>query len=261
MPRYKIAVIGAGNMGSAIIRGVGRRHKIIASDTDKRKLKKLSVCQAKDNRSAVMGACIIILAVKPQKMPAVINELAGVIKKRQVVVSIAAGITTGMIEKKLGPVPVIRVMPNSSLAVGKGMSVICAGRYVKPKQMKIVEEIFSRMGEAICIRNEKLMDAVTAVSGSGPAYVYLFIEALTESAKKLGLSHKVASLLVSRTMSGALELLYQSGKTPKTLRRKVTSPGGTTEAALKVFHKKKFHAIVHHAVKSAHRRSKQLRRK
>lgn len=262
MIRYRITVIGAGNMGSAIIKGIGRRHKITASDKDKGKLKRLSIRRSasSNNREGFVGADVIIIAVKPRHISAVMDELAGVVKKGQLVVSVAAGITTSMIEKKLGRVPVIRVMPNTPLMVGQGMSVICPGRYAKPKQIRIAEALFALMGEIITIKDEKLMDTVTAISGSGPAYMYLFIEALTESAKKLGLSHKAACLLVAQTLAGAVALLQTSGKTPEFLRRQVTSPGGTTEAALKVFHKKKFHKIVHQAVKSAQRRSRQLSR-
>lgn len=254
----KVAVIGAGNMGNAIIKGIKGRYKVIASDYDKSKLAKLKVSTTTDNVEAVKNSEIIILAVKPQSMDSVLNDIKHAVNPKHLVISIAAGIKTKKIENILGNIPVIRVMPNTPMLVGLGMSVICAGRFAKNKHMEVAEKIFASMGKVIHIKDETKMDAVTAISGSGPAYVYLFIESLVKAGIKLGLNKSDAETLVLQTFKGAVMLLEKSGKTPLELRKHVTSPGGTTEAALRVFEDKIFHEIVHLAVKSAHRRSKEL---
>lgn len=253
----KIAIIGAGNMGSAIIKGIGKRYKIIVSDSDPNKLRGLNI---KNNIKAVKGAGIIILAIKPQNMDTVLKEIAGKVTPKQMVISIAAGITTKKIEDSLGRISVIRVMPNIPLLVGMGMIVLCCGRYTKPVHIRDAKRIFSGMGKVISVKKEQLMDAVTAISGSGPAYVYLFIESLIKSAIKLGLTKDDAETLVLKTLKGAIGLLEKTGKTPEELRRRVTSPGGTTEAALKVFQKQGFSKIIEKATNAACRRAKELSR-
>lgn len=245
----KVAIIGAGNMGSAIMKRIKKKYRIIVSDTDPNKLKGLNI---RDNKKAVMDSDIIILAIKPQNMDAVLDEIKGTNKP---VISIAAGITTRRIEKKLGKVPVIRVMPNTPLLVGMGMSAICLGRYAKDRHIRLADKIFSSMGKVV-ITKESVMDAVTAISGSGPAYVYLFIESLIRSARGLGLSKE----LVLQTLKGAIVLLEKTGKSPEELRKQVTSPGGTTEAALKVFQKEGFSRIIDKAVNAACKRAKELSR-
>lgn len=245
----RIAIIGAGNMGSAIAKRIEKKYRIIVSDIDPNKLRKLNI---RDNVKAVRGADIIILAVKPQNMDAVLDEIKGVNK---LVISIAAGIKTRKIEEKLGRVPVIRVMPNTPLLAGMGMSALCRGRYAGLRHIRIADRIFSSMGKVILVK-EKQMDAVTAISGSGPAYVYLFIESLIKSAIGLGLSKD----MVIQTLKGALGLLEKTGKSPEELRKQVTSPGGTTEAALKVFQREGFTRIIDKAIRAACKRSRELSR-
>lgn len=248
----RIAIIGAGNMGSAIAKRIEKKYRIIVSDIDPNKLRKLNI---RDNIKAVRGADIIILAVKPQDMDAVLNEIKGAVRPSQLVISIAAGIKTRRIEDRLGRVPVIRVMPNTPLLVGMGMSALCRGRYAGLKHIRIADRIFSSMGKVLLVK-EKQMDAVTAISGSGPAYVYLFIESLIKSAIGLGLSKDI----VIQTLKGALGLLEKTGKSPEELRKQVTSPGGTTEAALKVFQKEGFTRIIDKAIRAARKRSGELSR-
>lgn len=250
----RIAVIGAGNMGSAIIKGIRKRYEITVSDIDKNKFRGLNI---KDNRKAVKDVDIIILAIKPQNMAPVLNEIKGIVRPSQLVISIAAGIKTRKIENKLGKVPVVRVMPNTPLLVGKGTGAICKGRHAKSVHLKDAGRIFPGF---IFIKKESLMDAVTAISGSGPAYVYLFIESLIKSALDLGLTKSDAETLVLQTLNGAISLLEKAHKSPSQLRRQVTSPGGTTEAALKVFQKKGFEKIIKNAVMAACKRSKELSR-
>lgn len=248
----KIAIIGAGNMGGAIIKGIGRRYRVVVSDVDKNKLKRLNI---RDNKKAVRGADIIILAIKPQNMDSVLDEMKDAVKPSQLVISIAAGIKTRKIENKLGKIPVVRVMPNTPLLVGMGMSALCKGRYARLRHIGIANRIFSSMGKVIAVK-EKQMDAVTAVSGSGPAYVYLFTESLIKSAVALGAPKGI----VMQTLKGAVALLEKTGKSPEELRKQVTSPGGTTEAALKVFQKEGFAKIIDKAVRAACKRSKGLSR-
>lgn len=255
-----VSVIGAGNMGSAIIKGIKGKYKLIASDADRNKLKSLGVKVVTDNRLAVKASDILILAVKPQNMSAVMNEIRGLVKPRQLVISIAAGVTTKKIEEILGNIPVIRIMPNMPSLIGMGISAICKGCHAKAKHLELAKNIFLGLGDVIYVKNEKLMNAVTAVSGSGPAYVYLFIESMIKAAIDLGLNRNIAGKLVSKTVKGSLLLLERTGKTAEELRKQVTSPGGTTEAALKIFEKKEFVKLVNYAIKAAHKRSKELSR-
>lgn len=243
----KVAVIGAGNMGGAIARGLKKRYKVVVSDLDKNKLKRLNI---RDNVKAVRGADIIILAVKPQDMDTVLDEIKGTNKP---VISIAAGITTRRIEKKLGKIPVIRVMPNTPLLAGMGMSALCRGRYAGTRHLRKAVKIFSGMGKVILLK-EKQMDAVTAVSGSGPAYIYFFIESLIRAAAGLGLPAHI----VIQTLKGAIALLEKTGRSPEELRRQVTSPGGTTEAAINVFQKRGLSDIIGKAVMAAHKKAREL---
>jgi len=255
-------------MGGAIIVGMIKKlrlpaRKIYVCDIDKPRLlklkKSLKVNIAADNRLAAAKADIIILAVKPQQMKAVLEEIAPVLRRTQMIISIAAGITTKFIERRLaGKIPVIRSMPNTPLQIGLGMTVLCRGKYASRNNLKTAEQLFSALGKTLIVERESLMDAVTAVSGSGPAYVYLFVEALLAAARKLGLADKQAQILVSQTLAGANQLLVCSGKNAAELRRQVTSPGGTTEAAMRVFRQKRFQAIVSQAVQAACRRSKAL---
>lgn len=250
----RVAVIGAGNMGSAIIKRIRKRYKIIVSDIDQNRFREINVS---NNRKAVKDADIIILAIKPQDMDTVLEEIKDVVMPSQLIISIAAGVKTRKIENRLGKIPVVRVMPNTPLLVGMGIGGICKGRYANSNHLSEVKNIFPGF---ILVEKESLMDAVTAISGSGPAYVYLFIEALINSAVGLGLSISDAKVLVYKTIEGAMGLLEKTAKEPIELRRQVTSPGGTTESALKVFQKKGFCEIIEEAVNSACRRSKQLSR-
>lgn len=259
-----IAVIGAGNMGEAIIKGLSKT-KIIVSDKKKNRLKrikkKIKINIVSNNTEAVKKADIIVLAVKPQDIEAVLNEIKGVVNTKKIIISIAAGIKTGKIEKSLSDkIPVVRVMPNMPALVGMGISVLCAGKYAKNKHMQIAKKIFVGMGKVLEVKKESLMDAVTATSGSGPAYIYLFIESLIDSSKKLGLNKTVAKELVLQTLRGAIELLDKTRQDPAKLRRQVTSPGGTTETALKVFKNEGFQRMILSAVKAASKRSKELSR-
>lgn len=270
MKNKKIVVIGAGNMGSVLLRGLVKKLKvaprnIVVIDIDKTKLKRLKkslkINASSFNAGVVTNADIIILAVKPQTVGLVLNGLSGAISNKQLIVSIAAGITTKYIESNLkGKIPVVRTMPNIPLHVGAGLTGIYAGKHVKKNHLAVVQKIFCCLGKTVIVKKESLIDAITAVSGSGPAYVYLFIEALLMAGQKLKLSKAMTDVLIMQTVKGAVKLLEESQTSPQKLRQQVTSPGGTTEAALRVFNENKFHKIISAAVKAAHTRSRELSR-
>lgn len=254
-------------MGEALVAGLLRAKSWNASqmtvtdvrpDLLKRLKKTYRVSISTDNPRAVAAADIVLLAVKPQYMAAVLQEIGGLLNRRQLVLSIAAGKTTSFIEKFLPKnVPVVRVMPNTPALIGSGASGICRGRYATAAHLKTAEAILNTVGTVDVVR-EKDMDAVTALSGSGPAYVFYVAEAMKESAAALGLPAAVADRLVRQTIKGAGQLLSQSPDEPAVLRRKVTSPGGTTEAALQVMESAGLKKIFSKALQKARQRSLEL---
>lgn len=262
----KIGFIGVGNMGQAIINGllaakVVAKDNIIIYDSDNDKvqlLKKKGVRIAADNGDLVDRSDIIILAVKPQIMDEVLEDIKEAVLKSRLLISIAAGITTGHIEDLLArKVAVIRVMPNTPALIRQGATAICQGRFASVGDEKIAEEIFSSVGKTVKV-DESLMNAVTGVSGSGPAYIFLIIETLIEAGRQVGLSQEKAEILARQTVLGAAMMAMETGEDTAALRRKVTSPGGTTEAALKYLDKKKFTRILIEAVKVAAVRAREL---
>jgi len=265
----KIGFIGAGNMAEAIIKGiidtkVYKAQDIIVSDISADRIRQLcdeyKVISAGSNPQLAKSVEILVLSVKPQSMQGVLDEIRGSVNKNLLIVSIAAGITTGRIQKVLGNVPVIRVMPNTPALVGQGAAAIYATKEAAGR-LKEVERIFSAVGVVVTVNDEKLLDAVTAVSGSGPAYFFLLMEEMIKAAEKLGLEKSAAQRLVLQTAKGAGFLAVEAVKknqSPDVLRKNVTSPGGTTEAALKVFSKYDFEKIVHDALRAAAERSKEL---
>ena len=266
MENKKICFLGAGNIAEAIISGIinsdkSIRKNIIATDIRKERLtyisNKFGIKVTTDNINAVRESDIIVIAVKPQQIKNLLEEISGKIKSSQLVISVAAGITTKYIESFLGKVPVIRTMPNTPVLVQEGMIAYCKGKYAKKEHENLVKELFESVGKVIHL-DEKLFNAVTAVSGSGPAYIFYFAESLIKSAEKLGIERKTAKILTIQTISGASKLMKNSDDEPEILRAKVTSPGGTTEQAINTFEKNKLHKIIEKAVISACKRAKQL---
>jgi len=237
-----IAFIGAGNMGEALIRGllaagIVKPHQIIAADVRQDRLESLEkafgVRTTLDAAAAVKEANVILLAVKPQQMREALASCRDGTEGK-LFISIAAGIPTTKIESILGDAPrVVRVMPNTPALVGAGAAAVCKGQHAGEDDMATAETILGATG--ITIRTEeKFLDAVTALSGSGPAYIFLVAEAMIKAGTEAGLREDISRTLTMHTILGAAKLLLESGDTPAELRRKVTSPGGTTEAALKV---------------------------
>jgi len=264
-----IGVVGLGNMGGAILKGLissgtVKRKRLTGFDNDPHKcaaaIKKYAIPITKSLSELAAYCDIIILAVKPQQIGEVLERISfprgG--NKDKLYVSIAAGITTARIEDVLGGKPrVIRVMPNTPALVGEGICAICKGRYAAAEDLKTADEIFFSVGATINL-SEKYFDLVTAVSGSGPAYFFYLKEALIDTAVRLGMKDRDAKVLVSKTALGAARLLIESGETPEALRRRVTSKGGTTEQAIKVFDRAGVKRIVKEAIIAAVKRSKEL---
>jgi pyrroline-5-carboxylate reductase len=220
--------------------------------------KQYHVAVTADSRAAVAGKDVIVLAVKPQNCPEVLTDLKGQIKSSQLVLSIAAGVSIGTISQGLGHDNIVRAMPNTPAQVGFGMSGWTAAASVTPMQKAQAQAILAAMGAEIYFSDEAFLDAVTAVSGSGPAYFYLFAESIIDAAVDIGISRPDAEQLVRQTMLGSAQLLVKSGKAPADLRRAVTSKGGTTERALNVFEEGGFAGLVAAAVKAAYLRAQEL---
>ncbi len=265
--RKKITIIGGGKMGSIIAQGlvdnkIASFKNIIITDIDASRLdflrSSMKIKVSHDNAKAAKEADIIILAVKPQNMAATLQEIRSAVDKSKLVISIAAGITTNFIENSLAKgVRVVRVMPNTPALVGKGAAAVAGGSRAKAGDIKLTRAIFNAVGVSIEVE-EKYMDAVTGLSGSGPAYFFLIIEALIEAGLKKGLSRSLSKQLAAQTMLGAAHLCLQSDKEPAQLREMVTSPGGTTAAGLKVMEEKNLRDIIIATVEAATKRSEEL---
>lgn len=262
----KIGVVGAGNMGQALVSGLVEKsvypQNISVYDVDKKKLdairKQSHVKIAKSNRQCVSLSDIVILAVKPQTIQQVIEDISTSVAPGTLVVSIAAGIPISKLESYFKKtVAIVRVMPNMPALVGAGMSAFSLGKHTTAKHRKIAEAILSAFGDVQPVP-EKLLDLVTAVSGSGPAYFFLLAEKMIEAAYEAGMKVDVAKKLVYQTAFGSGKVLIENGLDPEDLIAKVASKGGTTEAALKVFQKQGLGKIVQDAVKAAYKRSREI---
>ncbi len=265
--KYKLGFIGAGNMALAIACGVTKAglyngSELIASDIapERRDLftEKLKATAVDDNRQVIQEAQTIILAIKPQQAPAVLEPLAAMVSSGQLIVSIMAGVTTSTIEAILGAnVATVRVMPNLALSVAAGMTAICPGSNASNNDLALVEKMFQACGQTIVV-DEEQMHAVTAISGSGPAYFFYFVEAMIKTAKELGLNDEQANLLAKQTSLGAAKTMLARPEEPAELRHQVTSKGGTTQAALKVMQEAKLDKIISQAISAAAKRSVEL---
>jgi pyrroline-5-carboxylate reductase len=220
--------------------------------------KRYGVAVTESPREAVKGRDIVVLAVKPQNIPEVLADLKGCLKPAQLVLSIAAGISIATIARGLGHGKVVRAMPNTPAQIGLGMSGWTATTAVTSQQKEWSRAILDTMGKEIYFDDETSLDMVTAVSGSGPAYLYLFAEAMVDAAVNIGLSRQNAEALVSQTVLGASQLLVKSGKSPAELRRAVTSRGGTTERAVSVFKQGGLAKLTEAAVRAAYLRAREL---
>jgi len=267
-----IGFIGAGNMGSAIIRGLvlsGIVHKdaIIVSDADKKRLREImktcGVKAAESNIELVEKSNIVIIGVKPYQLDSVLDKISAASCAKQIFISIVAGAPIEKFSSKLNPASgIIRVMPNTPASVMAGASAIYStGVNVSQEDIERAIAIFECMGKVVALHDEALMDAVTGLSGSGPAYVFLAIEALADAGVQLGIARKEALMLAAQTVYGAAKMLLETGKSPGELKDMVTTPGGTTAAGLRMLEKRNFRSAIMDAVDAAAQRSRELREK
>lgn len=262
----KIAFIGGGNMAEAIIRGLLREDVGVGICVAEINPKRQEELIAKFPNVRVVGNAaeaagwgeVVILAIKPQQAEGALDLIEPVVTPDKLVVSIMAGIPSSKIEANLAPgCRVIRAMPNTPALIGAGATAVCAGRKASSDDLDLARQIFALSGVAVVV-DEKLMDAVTGLSGSGPAYVFTFIEALADAGVKNGLSRDVAAQLAAQTVLGAARMVVETGEHPTLLKEKVTSPGGTTIAGLHALEVGCFRGIVMNAVETACNKSKEL---
>lgn len=266
MSKTRIAFIGAGNMAASLIGGLRAKGldaaQIRASDPGEETRARVSAEHGievfADNADAIQGVDVIVLAVKPQAMKAVCEAIRPSLKPNQLVVSIAAGITCASMNNWLGAQPIVRCMPNTPALLRQGVSGLYATTEVSAEQRQQAEELLSAVGIALWLEEEQQLDAVTAVSGSGPAYFFLLIEAMTAAGVKLGLPADIAAQLTVQTALGAAHMAVASDVDAAELRRRVTSPAGTTEAAIKSFQAGGFEALVEKALGAAAHRSAEM---
>jgi pyrroline-5-carboxylate reductase len=263
----RLALVGGGVMGTAIAAGLLQRGLVqpaqvtISEPLAARRqtlAAELGVITTADNAQAVSAADLVLLAVKPQVLAEVLGGLKDALRPDALVLSIVAGATLDTLCEGLGVAAVVRVMPNTPAQVGQGATVWTATPAVSAGQREMVARILEALGVAVYVESERYLDAATALSGSGPAYVLLFIEALTDVGVEMGFTRDVAARLALQTVKGTAIYAEQSGQHPAILRNQVTSPGGTTAAALFAFEQGAFRAVVAAAVKAAWRRATEL---
>ncbi len=260
-----VGVIGTGKMGQAIIkglmaRGLSRRQLVVADPnhkTRRRVARQFHLHVHSDNLHVLHDADVIIVAVKPQQFPELIAQLAPHLTRRHLIVSIAAGITLRWLQTRLPSVTVIRVMPNLPATVGCGFSAIAAGRHAASRHRMVARAIFEAVGDVVELP-ERYFDSITAVSGSGPAYVFFLVQMWQEAAQSLGLPPTIAAQAIRATLDGSVALLRASRDPAAILINHVASKGGTTEAALKVLRQRRMTRHFIEALRAAARRSKEL---
>ncbi len=267
--QLRVGFIGGGNMAEALLRGLldaGSKPQsvVVGEPLGKRRAqlrRRYGIVATKSNLDVARVSKVLVLAVKPQVMREVLAGMTQAVEREHLIVSIAAGVRLATIEQALGTrCRVVRVMPNTPCLVGRGMSVLCRGSHATAADLRTAKQLFANVGAVETIEEEDKLDAVTGLSGSGPAYVYYFVEALIEGAVSAGLERELARILAYETVAGAAEMLCQTGAEPAELRAAVSSPGGTTLAGLGRLDRGKFVATVAAAVLSAAKRSEELAR-
>jgi pyrroline-5-carboxylate reductase len=263
----KVAFLGAGKMGGILLQALLQKGMLSAKSTcatvaHKERAKalaaKLKVKVGTDNAEAVKGADIIVIAVKPQVVEDVVREISGHVTPRQVIVSVAASVPTAMIEKGLpANVPVVRAMPNTPCLLGSGMTAVCQGKHASAKDVALTCHMFDVVGKTVVV-DEKHMDAVTALSASGPAYIYIILESLAEAGVKVGLPRDIATLLAAQTTLGAARVVLETGDHPALLKDAVTTPAGCTIDAIMELEEGKLRVTLIKAVVKATQRAKEL---
>lgn len=268
LSNHTVAVIGAGNIGRALIGGMVKGHEFDPSQLWATRRNTWALDQladdfpgirtTRDNTEAVENATIVLLAIKPQNIHEVLSEIREHVSPETLVISVLAGVTTDALQSSLGQdLAVVRTMPNTPALVDEGATAIAGGRYSTDEHVNLTCHIFEAVGK-VEIVPEYLMDAVTGLSGSGPAYVYMFIEALTDAGVKQGIPRPVSARLAAQTVYGASKLVQETGKHPAILRDEVTTPGGTAIAAVAELESHGLRTMLINAVATATARSKEL---
>jgi pyrroline-5-carboxylate reductase len=260
-----IGVIGSGNMGGALIAGllkIGREPASITAvdlrDEVLEPLRTQGVKTSSDLSAAIQGQDVVVVAVKPQASSSILTLIGAQLQRNQLVVSIMAGVKTTTIEAQFAEeIPVVRVMPQTLVSEAVAASALCAGTFASAEHMSVAAAIFNDVGITVAV-DETQMDAVTGLSGSGPAYVYTIIEAMADGGVRMGLSREVALKLAAQTVRGAAHLVCESGEHPAILRERVTSPGGTTIMGLHKLEEKGIRDALSSAVAAATARSAEL---
>jgi pyrroline-5-carboxylate reductase len=267
LAKKKVAFLGAGKMGSIILQALLKNGLLTAKtswatvaheERAKALATKLKVKVGTDNVQAVKGADIIVIAVKPQVVEDVVREIGAHVNARQVIVSVAASVPTSMIERNLpADIPVIRAMPNTPCLMGSGMTAICKGKHASAADVALASHMFKAVGRTVVV-DEKHMDAVTALSASGPAYIYIILESLADGGVKVGLPRDIATLLAAQTALGAAKVVLETGDHPALLKDAVTTPAGCTIDAIMELEEGKLRVTLIKAVVKAAQRAKEL---
>lgn len=266
----KVAIVGLGKIGGALALGLiqsgaVQRENVVGSTAHResadRAAERFGIRTYLDNAAMVTGRDIVILAIKPQRMARVLEEIREAITEDQLVITIAAAITCGFVEGHLSKeVPVIRAMPNTPCLINRGMTVLCPGRYAREPDVKLAEGIFGAVGLVEVIDDEELMDAVTGLSGSGPAYAYVMVEALAEGGVKMGLPRRLATTLAAQSLLGGAGMVLATDEHPAKLKDMVTTPAGVTIDGLTKLEEGGLRVALIKAVVEAAERSKELSR-
>jgi pyrroline-5-carboxylate reductase len=263
----RIAILGAGKIGESLLAGLlstgwRKPEEIVVTGRREERMRELAerygVQATLSNAEAVARAAVVVIAVKPQDFDVLLGEVAPLVSPEQTVLSVAAAIPTSMIERRLADgVPVVRAMPNTPATVHEGVAGVCAGAHADDEHLALAEEVLTHVGSVVRVP-ERYMDAVTAVSGSGPAYFALLAEAMIEAGILLGLSREITTTLVVQTMLGTAKLLRDENMHPVELREAVTSPGGTTIVAIRELEQAGVRAAFLNAIQAAMDRSREL---
>lgn len=263
----RVAVLGAGKMGGILLKALLEKHLLLPHATvatvqheERARLlsQQLGIPVTTDNKSAVRGSDIILIGVKPQVVNEVLTQIRPNIHKNQLIISVAASVHTSQIEKALGlDLAVVRAMPNTPCSLGVGMTGICKGRFANAHHVETATALFNAVGRTVVVE-EKLMDAVTALSASGPAYIYIILESLAEAGVKVGLPRDVATLLAAQTTLGAATVVLETGDHPALLKDAVTTPAGCTIDAIMELEEGKLRVTLIKAVVKATQRAKEL---
>ena len=263
----KVAFLGAGKMGGIILQALLKNGLLSTKSTTatvaheeraKALAAKLKIKVGTSNPQAVEGADIIVIGVKPQVVEDIVREIGGSVTPKQLIISVAASVPTAMIEKNLAAaVPVIRAMPNTPCMLGSGMTAICKGKHASAHHLALASHMFDVVGRTVVV-DEKHMDAVTALSASGPAYIYIILESLAEAGVKVGLPRDIATLLAAQTTLGAARVVLETGDHPALLKDAVTTPAGCTIDAIMELEEGKLRVTLIKAVVKAAQRAKEL---